>query len=78
MATLVNFFEVKWGRTAKRRVSPLKRRLRKRGVTVGLLHRGWRGGNSPRFLVEVGTHRPDACVSAVGKAEESDVLRWDL
>ena len=28
--------------------------------------------------VEVGTHRPDACVSAVGKAEKSDVLRWDL
>ena len=45
---------------------------------MGLLHRGWRGGNSPRFLVEVGTHRPDACVSAVGIAEESDVLRWDF
>ena len=62
----------------KTRVSQLKRRLRKRGVTVGLLDRGWRGGNSPRFCVEVGTHRPDACVSAVGKAEESDVLRWDF
>ena len=43
-----------------------------------LLDRGWRGENSPRFCVEVGTHRPDACVSAVGKAEESDVLRWDF
>ena len=55
----------------KTRVSQLKRRLRKRGVTVGLVDRGWKGGNSPIFLVEVWTHRPKARVSAVGKAEEA-------
>ena len=58
----------------KTRVSPLWRRLRKRGVTVGPLRRGWRGGFFCNFLEDVGTHRPQARVSAVEKAEEA----WDF
>ena len=81
MATLANFFEVKWGRTAQRRVSPLKRRMRKArcygGTFASWLER-WEF-SLDFFEVEVGTHRPDAFVSAVGMAErQSDVLRWDL
>ena len=47
---------------------------------MGPLNRGWIGGNSRNFFVEVETHLPKACVSAVEKAEESGVWlqRWKL
>ena len=68
--TLANF-GLKLGRTAQRRVSRLQVKLRKRGVPVGPFVSGCRGRKSRNFLEAVETHRPKACVSAVGKAEEA-------
>ena len=78
--TLANSMVVKLGRTAQRRVSRLQVKSEEaRWVPVGpFVIVVAEVGNSRNFLEAVETHRPKARVSAVGKAEESEVLRWEL
>ena len=77
METLANF-GLKWGRTARKGVC-LRcwegRESQGHGGTFESWLEKWK---LSQIWEAVGTHRPDACVSVAGKAEESDVLRWDF